>query len=45
MVNMQYQNGSANFGLFSILAAVSLCHGEDPAAYLKNQSLNEKALC
>ena len=40
--NMQHQNGGANSGLFAILAAVCLCHGEDSAAHLKNQSLVRK---
>ena len=44
MVNMQHQNGDANSGLFAILVAVSLCHGKDPAAHLKNQSLMRKHL-
>lgn len=39
MVNVQHQNGGTDCGLFAISAAVSLCHGEDPAAHLKNQSL------
>ena len=39
MVNMQYQNGGTDCGLFAISAAVRLCHGEDPAAHLKNQLL------
>ena len=39
MVNVQHQNGGTDCGLFAISAAVSLCHGEDPASHLKNQSL------
>ena len=44
MVNMQHQNGGTNSGLLAILVCVSLslCHGEDPAAHLKNQSLMRK---
>ena len=46
MVNMQRQNGGVDCGLFAVSTAVSLCHGEDPAAHVKEQSqMREHFIC
>ncbi len=46
MVNMQRQNGGADCGLFAVSTAVSLRHGEDPAAHVKEQSqMREHFIC
>ena len=37
-------NRGTECGLFAISAAMSLCHGEDPSAHLKNQLLMRKHL-